>query len=180
MIAAEIKIAVMAWIMRWKPIVLLEESVCYDAYKGIIDLACIKPNREFVLFEIKISVSDLKAELKKIQWKSNDYSTEEQLLQNRRPPNYFYFVIPRDIKDKAVPIIREHWKFAGIIEVWRYDPNYYYYTSLPQCTVIKRPKKLHRNPATDETILQQRHWMTRRYLRALQREADHKNERKMR
>ena len=181
MIAAEIKIAVMAWIItRWHPIVMVDESQS-KSYIGIIDILCIKPNRDVALFEIKISVSDLRAELKKLQWCHNANSTTEQrLLQNIHPPNFFYFVIPREIKDTAVPIIHEHWKFAGILEVWTADPNYYYFSRLPQCTVIKRAERLHRNPATDETILQQMHWMTRRYLRALQREADHKNERKMR
>src|SRR3990167_10122268 len=123
----------MAWSMRWKPIVVLEESVCYDAYEGIVDLACIKPNRDVALFEIKISVSDLRAELKKKQWCHNANSTTEQrLLQNIHPPNFFYFVIPREIKDTAVPIIHEHWKFAGILEVWTADPNYYYFSRLLQ------------------------------------------------
>ena len=76
MIAAEIKVALMAWtISRWHPIVMVEESVCYETYNGIIDVACIKPNRDLALFEIKISVSDLRAELKKLQLCHNPHST---------------------------------------------------------------------------------------------------------
>ena len=65
--------------------------------------------------EVKISISDLKADFKKFKFM---YFGEEFYQEHRDfVPNNFYYAIPDELKEKAIPIIEENAPFAGIIVV---------------------------------------------------------------
>lgn len=134
-----------------------QSLVCteYD-YK---DIFVINPkNKTMTEIEIKVSISDLRADFKKdhrIDLIALENGVTERPYYNKggkvgnfrqiRPQiiDMIYYALPIGLIDKASNIIQEKIPFAGIISI----PNSYRYfsdgsISLPKPTVIKRAKRL--------------------------------------
>lgn len=77
-----------------------------------LDLIALNSNRYATEIEIKTSIADLKADFKK------------KFQHNSSLIKYFYFAIPKDLLEKAEPLIVEIHPDAGIITV-----EYKHYTS---------------------------------------------------
>lgn len=129
---------------------MIVPNVSYGLGIHEVDLLVVTPAGYASEIEIKISISDLRADLlKPHQHKSKKIK-------------YLYFALPLELKEKAIPIIPEH---AGIIFVEPYGDSYY--------ASIFRPAKLnkgHRVLTSDELIhlgqlATMRIWTLKRKLR---------------
>lgn len=96
-------------------------NVSYGLWIHECDLLIVSQAGYCTEVEIKISISDLKADFKK----------EHQHKSNKI--KYFYYAIPEDLKDKALPLIPEH---AGLIIVKAHTLNVY---ETSYCQIIKLP-----------------------------------------
>jgi len=101
---------------------------------GIADfLALIKNKRQCEIHEveIKVSIADLKADIKKPKWK---------VTPGRRIPHYFYFAVPAAIANEAKAYISTAHPLAGLIvcEATRHG-------MCPEdmLLTVKRPTRLH-------------------------------------
>jgi hypothetical protein len=115
--------------------------VSYEYKYGHIDvIACNIKQQIAYEIEIKISINDLKNELKKHKYALDTH----ELLKVEG--NYFYFAVPEPIKLKAKEIIEAKFPHAGLLCVHNYIPllekynkpyaPYYYVTE------IIEPKKV--------------------------------------
>jgi hypothetical protein len=96
---------------------------------GIADILATN-KMKFYEVEIKISISDLKADFK--NKKHKHYYMKNPNSINIFQPNYFYFAIPYGLKEKAIPLIP---KLYGIIIVHNFHGVY----------IERRAKLLHSN-----------------------------------
>jgi DNA polymerase III psi subunit len=96
-------------------------NVSYGLWIHECDLLIVSKSGYCTEVEIKISISDLKADFKK----------EHQHKNNKI--KYFYYAIPEELKEKALPLIPEH---AGLIIVKAHTLNVYEPT---YCQIIKSP-----------------------------------------
>jgi len=145
MTANEIKVKV-AQYLRYKkqmPVVAFE-SVCYGN-NGQSDILAIDPKRYLTDVEVKLSLTDLRADINKSKhmyfaiayhglelirdnierrktWKRAWYFQERYNLQSGRPcavnhTKYFFFACPQPILTEATKIIERLYPYAGIYEV---------------------------------------------------------------
>lgn len=96
----------------------------YDNWLGKPDVLGMTMTREVIEVEIKISVSDLRANREK--------SIQKYFMTfPEKGPNYFYYLVPKKISDKALAIAEPH---SGIIvmpeDSWDWK-------------VLRKPKKIH-------------------------------------
>jgi hypothetical protein len=96
-------------------------NVSYGLWIHECDLLIVSQAGYCTEVEIKISISDLKADFKK----------EHQ--HKSKKIKYFYYAIPEELKEKALPLIPEH---AGLIIVKAHTLNVYEPT---YCQIIKTP-----------------------------------------
>jgi hypothetical protein len=94
-------------------------NVSYGLWIHECDLLIISQAGYCTEIEIKVSISDLKADFKK----------EHHHKSNKI--KYFYYAVPEELKDKALPLIPEH---AGLIIVKAHTLNVYEAT---YCQIIK-------------------------------------------
>jgi len=97
-----------SWVVKF---ILTEASM--GNYKA--DLIFMQRHGLMSEIEVKVSMSDLKAELKKTKWGFGLYETNLNSGVAGKVPSYFYFCIPKSMQDKALPFIEKHWKFAGVL-----------------------------------------------------------------
>jgi len=87
-----------------------------------LDLMIVTPAHYAYEVEIKISISDLKAEKRKKPWAHHDKRIKG-----------LYFAVPDDLKEQAIPLID---KDAGLLAVERY---YYKGASGLKCNILRKP-----------------------------------------
>jgi len=93
-------------------------------------------------YEIKLSINDLKNELKKP--KHSIYNS----LSRKFKPTYFYIVIPKHLVEKAIIWVTENIPHAGVIS---YEPaTYKGYKIRTHMLVKKRAKKLNSKKLTEK------------------------------
>lgn len=141
----------------------------YNLYE--IDVFAINKNKMIFEFEIKTSVNDFRKDSEKgfsvyeggikIFKRKYDLLKEGKLLSN-----YFVYVMPKSVYEEVKEEIPLK---AGVItfEPWSSNENrdimdrfYFYY--------IKSPKRLHKEKASDEIVLDILHKLQLRYINTLQ------------
>jgi hypothetical protein len=90
--------------------------------------------------EVKVSLSDLKADLKKERW---------QPQHTKRLPNYFYYAMPIEMQDKAMAVLHQHplWPKIGLIVVDRSR-----YVGGP-AIVVQKKQLIHDKPAHPRVLV---------------------------
>lgn len=165
----DLKAAVFSYAMRaWRPKLVVDE---FSLLHGISDVVVLKMDNMLLDIEIKTSLSDLKADVKKTKWcKLLDNSCEYRSSKNWRYdwiiiPNYFYVVIPESIQEKALEFINMTWPFAGVLTTSEYQ--HFLSTNGPliyDLKNIKRVNKIHNNPVSEKGIMRLQENLTRKYL----------------
>jgi len=83
---------------RQCPIISFERSVIpYASHNP--DILVVSKDRRLIEIEVKISLSDFRADAKKRIWKHRDAG-------NAAMPYQFYYAVPYELKDKVEPILR--------------------------------------------------------------------------
>lgn len=108
-----------------------------------MDVMLLRSSGEMLELEIKISIADLKQDIKKLKWCTNRqlyYCEMNSSFANWCIPNFFAFVVPSDILKQAKQVIKEMYPEAGL---WEYNNGVFK-------NVIKS-KRLHSKTATLKT-----------------------------
>lgn len=84
--------------------------VTIEADYGSADVMVLTKERYLMEIEVKVSLSDLRADKKKS--KHQVYSRQ---LRRGLPICYFYFAVPRDLGVKAALICDQRYPYAGVI-----------------------------------------------------------------
>lgn len=81
------------------------------------DLLAVDRKGFLLEVEIKVSISDLRADAKK----ENKHGIYEDALDGQvatpPPPARFFYAVPFDLKREAIPIIREFFPYSGLLVV---------------------------------------------------------------
>lgn len=113
--------------------------------------------------EVKISIADMKREFKTKRYKHRCMRDGCQSVQSSsgamcfftRPNiNYFYFVVPERLKDKALEVVRELYPYAGLLVCRENIKNIFgYYGEPANIYSVKPAKRMQRSkPLIDEII----------------------------
>jgi hypothetical protein len=132
------------------------------------DVMSITKSRGLVITEVKVSISDLRADgSKEIHFraaslygiKKDPKSRKEQraaylatyrtYTHDERTPNQFYFAVPEEIYEKALAIIEERYPYAGLLCVKHYVEHSYWGHFV---TVIRVAPTLHKEKCSIKTI----------------------------
>lgn len=129
------------------------------------DVMSVTKSRALVITEIKVSISDLRADgSKEIHFRAaslygivkNPKNRKEQraaylaqYLHNIRTPNQFYFAVPEEIQEKALAVIEERYPYAGLLSVRHYVEHSYWGHFV---SVIKVAPTLHKEKCSIKTI----------------------------
>ena len=110
-------------------------NVSYGLGLHEVDLLIVSKSGYCTEIEIKVSISDLKADFKK------EHHHKSKKIK------YFYYAIPEELKEKALPLIPEH---AGLIVV----KHRLFHVNDIYCEIIKSPivNKNARTLTSDELI----------------------------
>lgn len=127
--------------------------VCTEAGKWNADVLGMN-SRMCIEVEIKHSISDLRADFKNKAHKhflykqaNPKHATGYEAGWHTNIPNYFYFLAPAELKDKALEIITEKAPYAGLIV--RSMPAWNRYAAgKDNMYIIKKPERLHKEPPT--------------------------------
>jgi hypothetical protein len=103
------------------------------------DVLAVTKARQVVWVEVKVSISDLRADAKKdVHFKAahalgiprTPKNYQEQRAMARAAwgvteglPNQFYFAVPVDLVDKALKIIEEQYPYAGLLAVQHFPDS---------------------------------------------------------
>ena len=111
-------------------------NVSYGLGLHEVDLLIVSKSGYCTEIEIKVSISDLKADFKK------EHHHKSKKIK------YFYYAIPEELKEKALPLIPEH---AGLIVVKAHTLNVW---EASYCSIVKSPivNKNARTLTSDELI----------------------------
>lgn len=116
----------------------------------------------FYEYEVKISLSDFKADANKKGFDnvSRSWAHKHELLQRRQRnvPHRYYYVVPRDLTDKVIPLLPD---WAGLIE---------YSGWLRQ---VKGAPQLHRHKISNAVMRQAERAAVHRYWDLFLRMPDH-------
>ncbi len=96
--------------IRQCPVVALEASSTLSGWGGeLADILAVNKKHMVIETEIKVSLSDLKHDRKKLKHRRllNDDGTW--------PTNYFYFAVPQDIANAARLICDDLYPYAGLL-----------------------------------------------------------------
>lgn len=93
--------------------------------------------------ESKVSISDLRAEFKNKTAKHYLYGSGN----GQSTPNYFYVIVPEDMAEKTVEIIKEKNSKAGVLSVTEKGQEAKHWHD-SMITVSHRPTRLHTMPPT--------------------------------
>lgn len=119
-----LEIAAMRFLLWQKRCIMTTQERGDSTMLGRPDVLGLTNKREVIEIEIKISVSDLRANAKKEVQKYFAMFPE-------KGPNYFYYFVPHTIAEKASEIAEPH---AGVIML--YENSF-------EWKVIRKPKKIH-------------------------------------
>lgn len=137
----------------WRPLLIIDEAYCNH---GLADIFILKENMQSIEVEIKVTLSDLTHnEIKKSKYRFKFWELEGTNYPNGHITNFFYFMVPECLKDKALKFIKEKLPFAGLI-----SQHHAFYGDL---FVIKRAKKLHDNKMTNCLFMQYQSIQARKY-----------------
>lgn len=161
----EIKAALCQWAsFQHSPLLVMDEFA--NAF-GYSDIGIVLKSMMWIDVEIKISISDLKAELKKPRHKVWDHAK----FNSPNLPNYYVFCVRSDIAESAEPFIREHWPKAGILTAHLVVPENYYTKpekrGIPVCTIriCKKMQRIHTGKIDKERLFNSYRSMSFRYAR---------------
>lgn len=93
--------------------------------------------------EVKVSKTDLKRDFTSKRSKHFLYANADG-QPSRHVPNYFYFMVPKDIDDVALEVLEKEAPKAGLLS---FDPSSRELDGR-KTTVIRRPTKLHNREPT--------------------------------
>jgi len=138
-------------VRTWHPLLIIDEV--YVNY-GLADMFVLKPNMQSIEVEVKCSISDLTHnELKKHKYNFEFWEQPEGKWMSRHITNFFYFMLPAEIKDKALEFINNRISFAGVI----------IHINNNNLRVVKRAKKLHNRNMTVEMFMEFQQVQARKY-----------------
>ncbi|NUO19980.1 hypothetical protein HUU59_11075 [bacterium] len=132
---------------NYRPLIVIDECQMGSC---LTDVYFLNANGMGIDCEIKVSISDLRAEIKKSKhrhWQNARRQADGSVA------NYFVFCIPHELLDKARPIIEENWPFAGILTL-RGDGN---------LSVARKMRRIHALPVPEGRRKQFALWQARRY-----------------
>lgn len=150
MIAEEMKILLMCYwrFVRGCPVVATEFDY---GYADVIALS--RRGRIIHETEVKVSITDMKADLRKPKHHHQQDLFGKAVKQMWA--NYFYFAVPGNIREEALKVCQELFPYAGLIVVGSYDSylekNARPYTP-PPIEVIKKPQYLHAEEMDEERL----------------------------
>jgi len=114
--------------VRQAPLVGIE---CFDQ-----DVLTVTKSRKLVISEVKVSISDLRADgskefhfraahlygIKKEPKNYREARAQAQAVWTRQEgvPNQFYFAVPVELGEKALAVIEERYPYAGLLVVAHY------------------------------------------------------------
>lgn len=146
--AAEVK-AMVAGFFRYKsqcPIIAFEASDELKWSSGEpADLLVVTKSRMLYEIEVKVSLSDLKSDIKKR--KHQFFTNAPEYL----PVHKFFFAVPNEIDSQALVIVEERFPYAGLLAVSKFPFNS---AALDfGVRVIKSPKQLNSKPLSMKGIV---------------------------
>lgn len=102
--------------------------------------------------EVKVSIADMRREFKAKRYKHQLMFGEG--FNHRPNVNYFYFVVPERLKEKALEVVRELYPYAGLLVCREVIKNIFgYYGEPSNVYSIKSAKRMQRpKPLLDEII----------------------------
>lgn len=123
------------------------DIVCTELENGHCDvfaMSSLSPRAESADIEVKISMNDLKRELRKTGKHRRDLLGNPVYTAFPRP-EYFYFALPARLWESAKPFIEEHFPHAGVLVIDDYkgyfkDERGSY--ALPPVRSVKQPAPL--------------------------------------
>lgn len=112
MTADEVKAVVLAYwrYSRQCPLVAIEGWCELSTYGELADVLAVTKDRRLIETEVKVSLADLKSDIKKHKHEWFERGTS---CLNRT--NYFYFAVPIDIANQAKLIIDDMYPYAGLL-----------------------------------------------------------------
>lgn len=121
------------------------ELVCTEVRvgHGIADVYAIGPDwkepTSAIEIETKISAGDLRRDFE-------DKSAKHFAIKSetRFSPNYFYFMVPMDLKELALELVAQHNPKYGVLTLGKYD--------FEPLIVVKKASKLHKERPTNHII----------------------------
>ena len=123
-------VSYLAYHRRYRPVVVEWEDR---------DVACLDANRCVIEYEVKISLSDLRADAKKTY--KHRCMQEPQNKIDPRTVTRFYYAVPKELEEMARAVIDERYPYAGLAVIGaRY----------PFVTISKTGKTFHGVPVSDE------------------------------
>lgn len=137
--ASEVK-AMVAGYFRYKkqcPVVAFEASnILMFATSEPADVLVVTESRMLYEIEVKISISDLKNDIKK----KKHWSFINR--PNYLPVHKFYFAVPQDITDIALDICNDLYPYAGLLSVTKFP----FHSAAASFGVIPEKPPKHLNP----------------------------------
>jgi hypothetical protein len=121
------------------------------------DVLVLSKKREIIEFEVKTSFSDFKndfTKLKHTHYRNVDRPHTMKEYERTDIPHFFVFVVPERLMNKVAAYLVKYPNYGLIV----YKEDIDYYPSLHRIggksfmRTVKKPKKLHSNPITDEQL----------------------------
>ena len=132
----------LAVVRRINPHSAIPNGIIFRPYES--DLVLLTRSDYLVEVEIKLSLSDFKADFKKQHYEGRGVYQKKHdwLLTGQDAPSMFYFAFPKGLIDiSLVPI------HLGVIEIYSTGLGFY-------AEISRRPKFLHRNKVTNAQLKQ--------------------------
>ncbi len=119
--------------LRGSNVFFLMENVSWGLFNwGEVDLLVCSKALYLTDVEIKLSISDLRADFRKRKWRSNRFKADIK---------HHYYAVPKEIEVRAISVIEQHRPNSGIIVVEKKlcgsGGNEYHIES---CRVLKQSK----------------------------------------
>lgn len=117
---------------------------CRDA-----DVLTMSRNLLIAETEVKISIADLRREIKTKRykhWRMNNMCGGDDRYGLLGGVNYFYFVVPERLKDKALEIVRERYPYAGLLVCRENIENIFGFQGEPSNVYSVKPAKRMQRP----------------------------------
>jgi len=118
--AEQIKAAVASYYRyeRQYPLVAFEVSSQLEGWAGeVADVLVVDQHRHLIEVEVKLSIADLKRDVKKLKHQAFRNTIKGNTMIRRMPTHLFYFAVPQEIANKVKPICDEFFPYAGIMAV---------------------------------------------------------------
>jgi hypothetical protein len=141
--SAELKTVALQWLRFGKRCPL----VCTEVGRWNADVVGVTPSTVTEV-EVKTSIADLRRDFRNKVAKHQIYTHAQE--NNPSVPNFFYFLMPSQIADKAAQILEEEKSKAGIIACTADAVNPF--TWKHHLSVIKRATKLRSSPPTRDFV----------------------------